>query len=194
MIASCVVAYFFDTIEEAWKFLIAISAGTGSVFILRWFWWRINAWSEISAMLASFFVSMMLQFYFKLDSDNPVQFAWTVIITVFCSTVIWVLTTFLTAPEKEEILVSFYRKVRPGAFFWGPVAGKAPDVPTRSKGACNLLDWVCGCVMVYLALFGVGKIIFGQRLMGIAFLILASIAGLIIYWDLNRRGWKTVFE
>ena len=62
------------------------------------------------------------------------------------------------------------------------------------NSGCNLLDWVCGCVMVYLALFGVGKIIFGQRLMGIAFLILASIAGLIIYWDLNRRGWKTVFE
>jgi SSS family solute:Na+ symporter len=194
MIASCIVAYFFNTIEEAWKFLIAISAGTGSVFILRWFWWRINAWSEISAMLASFFVSMLLQFYFKLDSNNPVQFAWTVIITVFCSTVIWVLATFLTAPEKEETLVSFYRKVRPGASFWGPVVGKAPDVPTRSEGACNLLDWFCGCVMVYLALFGVGKIILGQWLVGIAFLIVASIAGLIIYWDLNRRGWKTVFE
>ena len=189
MIASCIVAYFFDTIEGAWKFLIAISAGTGSVFILRWFWWRINAWSEVSAMLSSFVVSMLLQFYFKLDNDS-----WVIIITVLCSTVIWVLTTFLTAPEKEETLVSFYRRVRPGASFWGPIVGKAPDVPTQSNTACNLLDWFCGCVMVYLTLFGVGKIIFRQWTIGVVFLVIAAIAGWIIYWDLNRRGWKTVIE
>ncbi|MBN2321987.1 MAG: Na+:solute symporter [Acidobacteria bacterium] len=194
MLASCLVTYCQDSISGAWKFLIAVSAGTGSVFLLRWFWWRINAWSEVSAMLASFSVSILLQFYFRLDSDNPIQFAWTVIITVLCSTIIWILTTFLTAPEKEAILVSFYRRVRPGASFWGPIVGKAPDVPTRSNSACNLLDWFCGCVLVYLALFGVGKIIFGQWLTGLVFLILASIAGVIIYWDLNRRGWKTVFE
>jgi len=194
MLASCVVAYFFDTIEAAWKFLIAISAGTGSVFILRWFWWRINAWSEISAMLASFFVSMLLQFYFRLDSDDPIQFAWTVLITVLCSTVVWILATLMTRPEKEETLVAFYRRVRPGASLWGPIVGKAPDVPKRFNGACNLLDWFCGCVLVYLTLFGVGKVIFGEWLLGLVFLILASIAGLIIYRDLNRRGWKTVFE
>jgi len=194
MVASCVVAYFFNTIEGAWKFLIAISAGTGSVFLLRWFWWRINAWSEVSAMMASFVVSILLQFYFKLNSDDPLQFAWTVLITVLCSTVIWVLTTFLTAPEKEDVLVSFYRRVRPGASFWGPIVEKAPDVPTQSNTACNLLDWFCGCVMVYLTLFGVGKIIFGQYSSGLVFLILAAIAGVIIYRDLNRRGWKTVLE
>lgn len=194
MLASCVVTYYQDSIAGAWKFLIAISAGTGSVFLLRWFWWRINAWSEVSAMLASFTVSILLQFYFRLDSDDPVEFAWTVLITVLCSTIIWVLTTLLTMPEKEEVLVSFYRRVRPGASFWGPVVGKAPDVPIRFNGAGNLLDWLCGCALVYLTLFGVGKIIFGQWLAGLTFLILASIAGWIIYRDLNRRGWETVFE
>jgi SSS family solute:Na+ symporter len=194
MLASCVVTYYQDSIAGAWKFLIAISAGTGSVFLLRWFWWRINAWSEVSAMLSSFAVSILLQFYFKLDSDNPLQFAWIVLITVLCCTVIWILTTLLTAPEKEEVLVSFYRRVRPGASLWGPIVAKAPDVPAQSNTACNLLDWFCGCVLVYLTLFGVGKIIFGQWTVGIAFLILASIAGWIIYRDLNRRGWKTVLE
>ena len=76
MVASCIVAYYFNTIEGAWKFLIAISAGTGSVFLLRWFWWRINAWSEVSAMIASFVISLVLQFYFGLDSDDPIGFAW----------------------------------------------------------------------------------------------------------------------
>ncbi len=193
MVASCAVAYFFDTIESAWKFLIAISAGTGSVFLLRWFWWRINAWSEVSAMVASFVVSILLQFCLKLDSEE-LQFAWTVLITVFCSTIIWVLTTFLTGPEKEEILISFYKRVRPGASLWGPVARKAPDIPRRANAAFNLLDWFCGCVLVYMTLFGVGKIIFGQWLAGAGFLFLALIAGWIIYRDLNRRGWETVFE
>ena len=194
MLASCVVTYYQDSIAGAWKFLIAISAGTGSVFLLRWFWWRINAWSEVSAMTASFFVSIMLQFYFKLDSDHPVQFAWIVLITVFCSTIIWIMVTAVTAPEKETVLISFYRRVRPGASLWGPIVAKAPDVPAQSNTACNLLDWFCGCVMVYLILFGVGKIIFGQWSLGFVFLILAVVAGLIIYYDLNRRGWKTVLE
>ena len=71
MIVSCVVTYYQDSIADAWKFLIAIGAGTGSVLILRWFWWRINAWSEVSAMAASFFVSMLLQMHFKMNSDDP---------------------------------------------------------------------------------------------------------------------------
>ncbi|MEJ2109917.1 MAG: Na+:solute symporter [Acidobacteriota bacterium] len=194
MVASIVVAYFFDTIEGAWKFLIAISAGTGSVFLLRWFWWRINAWSEVSAMVASFVVSLVLQFYFRLDSDQPLEFAWIVLITVACSTVVWILTTYLTAPEDEAVLIAFYRRIRPGATLWGPVAAKAPDVPRRSDTAWNLLDWFCGCVLVYLTLFGVGKLIFLQWTEGIVFLLLAAVAGFIIYRDLNRRGWKTVVE
>jgi len=194
MAASCVVAYYFDTIEGAWKFLIAIGAGTGSVFLLRWFWWRINAWSEVSAMVTSFVVSLVLQFYFGLDNDDPLDFAWIVLITVLSSTLVWLLTTFLTAPEKEAVLIAFYRRVRPGATMWGPIAEKAPDVPRQSNTAWNLLDWFCGCVMVYLTLFGVGKIIFREWTVGCVFLVLASIAGIVIYRDLNRRGWKTVLE
>jgi Na+/proline symporter len=190
MIASCIVTYFQDSIADAWKFLIAVGAGTGSVFILRWFWWRINAWSEVSAMAASFTVSIFLQWRFKMKSDDP----WVVIITVLCSTVIWLLTTYLTSPEKEEVLIAFYRRVRPSSLLWGPVARRAVDVEPQRDGAFNLLDWACGCVMVYMSLFGVGKIIFGQASAGAAFLIIAVIAGWVIYRDLNRRGWKSVIE
>jgi len=194
MLLSCVVTYYQESIADAWKFLIAIGAGTGSVFLLRWFWWRINAWSEVSAMLASFLISILLQVHFKWSNDNPLQFAWIVIITVLCSTVIWLAATLSTAPEKEQVLISFYKRVRPNAFLWGPIAQKAPGISAPHDGALNLLDWFCGCVLVYLTLFGVGKIIFGQWLLGFAFLLLAVFAGGIIYWDLNRRGWKTVID
>ncbi len=190
MLISCIVTYYQESIAEAWKFLIAISAGTGSVFILRWFWWRINAWSEVFAMVASFSISILLQLYFGMSDDDPRQFAWIVIITVVCSTAIWLAATFLTAPEKEEVLVSFYRRVRPNARFWGPIAELAPDLPACRDGVCNLLDWLCGCVFVYLVLFGVGKLIFGQPWAGAGLIVLAFLAGSIVYWDLSRRGWR----
>ncbi len=194
MLASCAVTYYQDSIAGAWRFLIAIGAGTGSVLILRWFWWRINAWSEVAAMAASFFVSLYLQLYLGMSNDDPREFAWIVIITVACSTIIWLAVTMITAPEKEKILTAFYRRVRPSASFWGPIARKSGDiVPTRDN-AFNLLDWICGCVLVYMTLFGIGKLIFRQTLVGAVFLFIALIAGCVIYWDLNRRGWKSVTD
>ncbi len=194
MLTSCVVTYYQDSIAGAWKFLIAVGAGTGSVFILRWFWWRINAWSEVAAMATSFFVSMYLQVYRGMNNDDPLQFAWIVLITVACSTVIWLAVTLMTAPEKEEILTAFYRRVRPSASLWGPIARKASDVVVKNDNAWNLLDWFCGCVLVYMTLFGIGKVIFGQTMAGALFLAIAVVAGWIIYWDLNRRGWKSITD
>jgi len=190
MLVSCVVTYFQDSISGAWTFLIALGAGTGSVFILRWFWWRINAWSEVSAMATSFAVSMLLHFGLGFSMDDPKL----VLITVICSTAAWLATTFLTPPEDRKVLLAFYRRVRPSAALWGPVAREATDVPPRHDGLANLLDWFAGCVLIYMTLFGVGKIIFGQTHMGIAFLAVAAVAGGVLYWHLNRRGWKTVFE
>jgi solute:Na+ symporter, SSS family len=192
MALSCAVTWFQDSIAHAWMFLIAIGAGTGSVLILRWFWWRINAWSEVSAMGASLFISLLLQKYFGMSNDDPRQFAWIVIITVLCSTIVWLSVTLLTAPEKNDVLLAFYRRVRPGASLWGPIARQATDVPIQHDGIYNLLDWLCGCGLVYATLFGIGKLIFGQWLLGFGFIIIALGAGLIIYWDLNRRGWNTV--
>jgi Na+/proline symporter len=194
MLASCVVTYYQDSIGGAWRLLIAVGAGTGSVFILRWFWWRINAWSEVSAMSASFVVSLVLQHVYKFNNDDPRDFAWQIIITVACSTVVWLAVTWLTAPEDESTLLAFYRRVRPGAALWGPIAAKATDVVPVRDGFNNLLDWAAGCVMVYATLFGVGHILFGRTLLGSGLLGVAVVAAWIIYADLNRRGWKTVME
>src|ERR1700749_448568 len=112
-VISAVITHYMDSIAGAWKLLIVTGAGTGSVLILRWYWWRINAWSEVSSMAAAFAVSIVLQTTFHLDSDSPVQFAYLILITVAVTTFAWLAVTFLTAPETDATLIGFYRRVRP---------------------------------------------------------------------------------
>ncbi len=192
MATSCVVTYFQTNIEGAWKLLMAIGAGTGSVLILRWFWWRINAWSEVSAMGASLATSLILQYGFHLDTEDPRQLAIQILITVGVTTVAWIAATFLTEPEPEAVLLAFYRRVRPSATLWGPIAAKAPELPPQHELATAFLDWIAGCVMVYLALFGVGKCLFGAWSLGLSFLGISGAAGAFLYYRLNRRGWHVV--
>jgi Na+/proline symporter len=192
MLASSVVTYYQESIAGAWKFLMAVGAGTGSVLILRWFWWRINAWSEVAAMLASFVVSLVLQLGFKLNTDEPRQFAWTILITVGACTITWVAVTFLTAPENPALLLAFYRRTRPHPALWQPIARQAPEVRSEADFQHNLTDWLAGCAMVYLALFGTGKLLFGHMRSGIFFLTLAALAGGLVWRDLSRRNWKVL--
>jgi solute:Na+ symporter, SSS family len=192
-VISAVVTFYMDSITGAWKLLIVTGAGTGTVLILRWFWWRINAWSEVAAMAAAFVVSVALQTAFGLSSDDPIGFAKIMLITVGITTAVWLAVTFATAPEPMPKLLAFYRLVRPGGF-WGPVAAQAPEVPPSRDTAWNLVDWVCGCVMIYGALFGVGKIILKEAALGSLFLAIAVAAGAFIYWDLSRRGWSSVMD
>jgi Na+/proline symporter len=192
MLGSAVVSFYMESISGAWKLLMAIGAGTGLVFILRWFWWRINAWSEVSAMIASFVVSIILQFAFRLDEANPYDFAYLLLITTVISTIVWITTTYLTKPEKEEVLLSFYRKVRPSATFWKPIADKATDVIPQKDAMYNLKDWIAGCVLIYMTLFGTGHILFGNLILGLSFLVVAVVAIIVIYTDLTKRGWEAL--
>lgn len=192
MIASAIVSLYMDSVSGAWKFLIALGSGTGAVFILRWFWWRINAWSEVSAMSAALITSLTLQFGFHLRENNPVQFAFLILITTGVTTLIWLMVTWLTKPEPEEKLMAFYRTVRPSATLWKPIAEKVTDVIPQKESFFDLKDWFFGCLMIYMTLFGLGKIIFGEYLVGTLFLILAIISMIVIYRDLTRRGWEIV--
>jgi Na+/proline symporter len=192
MVLSAVVTFFMDSIADAWKFMIAIGAGTGLVYLLRWFWWRINAWSEVSAMAAAFVTSVTLRFGFHLKEAEPREFALIVLITVAVTTAVWLSVTFLTKPEPREVLLGFYRRVRPSAALWGPIAREATDIVSRRDGLFNLLDWACGVLMIYAFLFGAGKIIFGSLTSGLIFIGAGLAFGTVIYADLNRRGWETV--
>jgi solute:Na+ symporter, SSS family len=193
-VVSAAVAFRIESIGGAWKLLIITGAGTGAVLLLRWYWWRINAWSEVAAMIAAFVVSVGLQTIGGLDSDLPLDFAHIVLITVAVTTVAWLAVTFLTRPESEQTLVAFYRRTRPSRTGWGPVAALAPDVHPSADGLANLVDWLAGCVLVYGVLFGSGKLLLHETLPGVVLLGVAAIAGAIIYRDLSRRGWQTVVE
>ncbi len=193
-VISAVITHYMDSIAGAWKLLIVTGAGTGAVLILRWYWWRINAWSEVSAMAAAFVVSIVLQTAFHLDSDDPVEFAYLILITVAVTTVVWLTVTFLTAPESDATLVGFYRRVRPSVSGWNRIARLAPDVQASSDLGWNLLDWLCGCALIYGALFGIGKIILKDYGAGLVFVAVAVAAAGVIYWDLSRRGWASVME
>ena len=193
-LVSAGVTFYMNSIAGAWKLLIVTGAGTGLVYLLRWFWWRINAWSEVSAMLSAFVTSVGLQMFGHLDSDKPVEFAWIMIITVAVTTAVWLTVTFLTRPEPEETLLKFYHRARPGVAGWRPVAKLAPDVKASGAGWQSALDWFAGCVLIYGILFGAGKLLLGETGLGAGLFLLGLAGGAVIYWDLSHRGWSTVIE
>ena len=192
-IVSAGVTFYMDSIGGAWRLLLGIGAGTGLVLLLRWYWWRVNAWSEVAAMVCAFVVSTALYFA-GYDSNQPRDFAWIMIITVSVTTAVWLAATFLTAPESKETLVAFYRRTRPSVTGWGPVARLAPEVRASGDGWRNLLDVVCGIALVYGWLFGIGKVVLGETALGLALIAGGMAAGAVIYRDLAGRGWKTVVD
>ncbi|HXA65121.1 MAG TPA: sodium:solute symporter family protein [Bryobacteraceae bacterium] len=193
-IVSAVVTFYLESIAGAWKLLLVTGAGTGGVLLLRWYWWRINAWSEVSAMISGFVVSVLMQTVAGLDTDKPVDFAWIMIVTVSVTTVVWLAVTFLTKPESKDTLVAFYRRTHPSAAGWRPIARLAPDVRPSTDGASNLLDWICGCVLIYGVLFGGGKLLLKDFVTGSILMAVGLGAGAFIYWDLSRRGWSAVVD
>ena len=115
-------------------------------------------------------------------------------LTVGSCTVTWLAVTLLTAPEDKPLLLAFYRRIRPNPALWRPIAREAREVLVEHDGWNNLRDWVAGCAMIYLALFGTGKIIFGETRLGLGLLALATLAGVVVYRDLSRRKWKLVSD
>jgi Na+/proline symporter len=188
MVASVIVTFYMESIGGAWKLLLVTGAGTGTVLLLRWFWWRINAWSEVSAMIAAAIVSIYLQVVLKWNSDDPKQFAYLMLVTVGATTVVWVVTTFLTSPEPTETLVTFYNRVRPVGPGWTQIASQAGLSEAHAQGRLYLqfVNWILGCVLIYGSLFGIGKLIFKEWIAGTLLLLVAIIAGTLITRNLSR--------
>src|SRR5499427_468393 len=180
VIISAYVAAQLGSIVAGWEIVLTIGAGTGGVYLLRWYWWRINAWSEIAAMATAIAVTAVLSLVKPFSGDTVVLFAKTSLATTAATSLVWIVVTFLTKPEREDVLVKFYRKVRPYVGGWKPIAQLAPDVPQTLDLGRNLLSWALGCGMVYLALFGSGKMLLGHLGLGFGLLIFAAIcAGLL---------------
>ena len=183
MLLAGVTSLFMDSIAGAWKFLIALNAGIGLVQILRWYWWRINAWSEIAAMVTSAVVSAIV---FTLPATKG-NFAYQMLIIVPTSTLIWFVTTLVTAPVSDERLIAFYQRVRPNGGWWGRIPSLANVQPIEDSGMPALLNWVLGSAFVYCALFGFGKLLLGFYGAGVLFLLIALITGGLIYRGLPTR-------
>ena len=185
------VAAQLTSILQGWQIVLAIGSGTGAVYILRWYWWRINAWSEIVAMAVSGLVAISLT-KVKFSGNDAVVFAKTALITAGVTTLAWIVTTLLTRAEPDGTLKAFYRRVHPSIYGWRPVARLVPELTEIRDFKNNAFDWVMGCVLVYGCLFGIGKLVFQQWLIGMVLLALAAIGGYLIFWDLSRRGWATL--
>lgn len=181
MLLGGLVALRLGQVTAALDLLLSIGAGTGLVLILRWYWWRVNAWSEISSMVAAAAVSMWLRYGVGPagiglgDSPRDVQlfFAWSMVVTTAVVTLVWLLVTWLTPPADRDTLVAFYRRTRPGRRGWRPIAALAPDVDVTARPAVALGQWALGCVAVYASLFGIGRLLFGAPVPGAMLLALA---------------------
>jgi Na+/proline symporter len=171
MIISGVVTYFIGSVEEAWKFLLAIGAGTGLVYLLRWYWWRINAWSEVSAMATALVVSLAAQGFVGLSADDPRGFAILLLVTTAITTVVWLVVTYATAPEPVTMLRAFYARVHPGGPGWRAVV---PEAEREGRLGPGLVQWAVGCLVVYLWLFGIGDVVLGRPMRGLAALAIAA--------------------
>ena len=186
-IAAAAITFYMDSIAGAWKLLLATGAGTALVLILRWFWWRINAWSEVSAMSTAAVVSLYLQLGLGYDTDDPISFAKVILATVIATTVVWVAVTLITGPEPRETLLAFYRRARPHPALWGPIAAEASDVRPSSTLTGDFLNWGAGCGLVFGALFGVGKVILGAWSPGVLLLVTAAVCAAWLSHSLKTR-------
>jgi len=186
VIVSAYVSAQLGSIVAGWEVVLTIGAGTGGVYMLRWYWWRINAWSEISAMATALVVSLALRWAQPFSGTGPVLFAETAITVTLATSFVWVIVTLLTKPEPEQVLLGFYRKVRPHVGGWAPIACQAPEVPpTRDLGR-NLSAWALGCGMVYLALFGAGHLLLGSTGRGAVELAVAALCAGLLYSNISR--------
>lgn len=165
-------AYFTDSVTEAFRFIIAFSAGTGPIYILRWFWWRINAWSEISAMIASSIISI------SLYTATNLEFAEKILITAAGSAAVWIAVAFVTPSVRKENLEEFYRRVRPGGF-WGPIKNKLEIAPESLKtGVINSLLGVTACAGFT---FSIGKLLLNQLKIGFIIMLIACVSSIVLY-------------
>ena len=188
MIVSSIVALMLNNALQLFQIILMFGAGTGSIFILRWFWWRINAWSEIAAMICSGVVSILFEFtpigsmIFSEDFIQPYfKFPMVVLITTF----VWVVVTFMTKPDDDETLVKFYKKTKPG----GPGWKRIKDLAKLSESENNsewivprgILCMILGCFAIYSALFSTGYFIYGEITSGIIFLTITIVFSYILF-------------
>jgi hypothetical protein len=158
--------------------MLSVGAGTGLIYLLRWFWWRINAWSEIAAMVSSFLIAVGFLVAGKMNVPIAPQVA--LVVTVAATTVVWITVTLLTSPSDRSKLIEFYRLVQPAGPGWREVRAEAGASGSPDRLAESLLGWTLGCAFVYAALFGTGSFLYGKTAQGLlwSLIFVVSVFGL----------------
>ena len=193
---SSALVFVLDTAKDAFDIILQVGAGTGLLYLLRWFWWRINAWSEVVAMVSSFIISVA----FLLMDRQGIYTAPTgqrLVITVAFTTVCWVLAAYLAPQTDRRTLVEFYRKVHPVGPGWEPIRREAGIPQGAVERADNIplamLGWVAGCTLIWSSLFTVGNFLYGRTGYGLALLAVFVVSGLVLLRVINRL-WATPRE
>jgi SSS family solute:Na+ symporter len=174
LFVSLLITTKIDKISDVWKFMLEYSAGIGVVLILRWYWWRINAWSEIAALIAPFAMYPVISYF-------QIQFPYTLPIILIWSSAVWIIITFLTKPTDNIVLEGFYKKIRPGGLGWGKFAKQFPEVQRDSGFIYLFCMWIFGCIMILTFLFGTGKLIFGNVQHAFFYFIATASSGYLLF-------------
>ena len=176
MVCAALLTFALDTAKESFDLILSIGAGTGLLYILRWFWWRINAWSEIAAMVSSFVLA--LGFFIARKFGFVVQSEVSLVITIVASTIVWMTVTYLAPQTDNARLVSFYKLIRPSGPGWKDIRAQCGTTAAPDSLTLALVGWMLGVTFVYAALFGVGSFLYGRTGTGIAWLVAFVICGL----------------
>ena len=191
MTVSIVVTIFISTIAGAWQFIIECGAGLGFVLIARWYWWRVNAWSEIIATVTPILCYAAITIYnASASASQQLTFPTTMFIIVPSTTLAWIIATFATKPTDESKLIEFYRRIRPGGFLWRPIQSKLPGIKSDMNMIRLAVDWICGVICVYAVLFASGSLFFGTLTETIVYAGIALLMAAILWIDLSRQNWK----
>jgi SSS family solute:Na+ symporter len=179
MLVGALVTFVLDSARESFQLMMSIGAGTGLIYLLRWFWWRVNAWSEIAAMVSSFLIAVGFFIASKMGMGVPAHLS--LVVTVAVTTAVWIGVAYLTAPTDHQTLVSFYRLLRPAGPGWKRFRAETGVEGSPDSAPMALLGWVVGCAFVYASLFGAGSYLYGRTTQGAVWTLiwLASGIGLL---------------
>ncbi len=188
-LASSSLVFFLDSAKNAFDIILQVGAGTGLLYLVRWFWWRVNAWCEVVAMVSSFVVSLILLFLNR--NGIPISTHIGLLVTVICTTICWVTTAYCGPETDRATLIAFYKKIRPFGPGWRRIrqeAGLSDERPGASAQniPMALLGWFAGCTMIWSALFAVGNVLYARYDLAITLSVVFAVSACAVTYVVNR--------
>jgi len=192
-LVAAILSRYLESAQSAFEVLISIGAGTGLLYMLRWYWWRINAWCEVAAMVSSFAISVV--FFAMNKTGHPLPFAHSVIYSVAFTTAVWMVTAFVGSPTSRDTLIAFYRKVHPAGPGWTRIRLEAgvseaeAALHTDHLGKATV-GWIAGCLTIWSSLFATGEFLYGRTQPALALMAMFVVSGAVLVYVVNTL-WTT---